>query len=267
MLTSGYWQSLATTDFASVDAERTIAVLPVAAVEQHGPHLPLSTDAIINDGIINATLERLPRSSAVLVLPAQSVGTSAEHADFPGTLSIDAETLLRVWLEIGASVARAGVRKLVIFNTHGGQRALVDLAALRLRVDHDLFVVRANYFSFGAPEGVFSAAEWQHGLHGGEVETSLMLHLAPDRVRRNALENFAGLGAELARENELLGAEKPIGFGWKAQDLNPAGVCGNAAAADAKRGARYLEHLAERFAALLAEVAATPLGVISNARR
>jgi creatinine amidohydrolase len=266
MLTSGYWQNLTTCDFGSVDAERTIAVLPVAAIEQHGPHLPLETDALINDGIIKATLGRVPRSPAVLVLPAQNVGMSSEHADFPGTLSVEAETLVRVWLDIGASVARAGVRKLVIFNTHGGQRALVDLAALKLRVAHDLFVVRASYFCFGAPDGLFSTDEWAHGLHGGEVETSLMLHLAPDRVRREALENFAGLSAELARENELLGAEKPIGFGWKAQDLNPAGVCGNAAAADAERGARYLEHLAQRFAALLAEVAAMPLGVISNAR-
>jgi creatinine amidohydrolase len=202
----------------------------------------------------------------VLVLPAQNVGTSAEHADFPGTLSIDAQTLMRAWLDIGASVARAGVRKLVILNTHGGQKALVDLAALELRVAHDLFVVRANYFSFGAPEGLFPVAEWQHGLHGGEVETSLLLHLAPNLVRREALENFMGLSAELARKNEILGAEKPVGFAWKAQDLNPAGVCGNAAAADAGRGARYLEHIAERFTALLGEVAAAPLGVISNAR-
>jgi creatinine amidohydrolase len=266
MPTSGYWQDLTTRDFAALDAERTIAVLPVAAIEQHGPHLPLATDALINEGIIAATLERLPRSPVVLVLPALNIGSSLEHADFPGTLSIDAETLLRVWFDIGASVARVGVRKLVIFNTHGGQKALVDLAALRLRLAHDLFVVRANYFSFGAPDGLFSAEEWLHGIHGGEVETSLILHLAPDLVRREALENFTGLSAELARENELLGAEKPVGFGWKAQDLHPAGVCGNAAAADAKRGARYLEHLANRFAALLAEVGEMPLGVISNAR-
>ena len=266
MATSGYWQNLTTRDFAGLDPERTVAVLPVAAVEQHGPHLPLATDALINEGIITATLERLPRSATVLVLPALAVGTSLEHADFPGTLNIDAERLLAVWLDIGASVARAGVRKLVIFNTHGGQKTLVDLAALRLRVAHDLFVARANYFSFGAPEGLFSAEEWLHGIHGGEVETSLMLHLAPDLVRREALENFIGLGAKLANENELLGAEKPVGFAWKAQDLNPAGVCGNAAAADAKRGALYLEHLAKRFAVLLAEVGGVPLGVISNAR-
>ena len=266
MLTSGYWQDLTTRDFASVDPERTVAVLPVAAIEQHGPHLPLATDALINKGIVAATIEQLPRSPAVLVLPALDVGSSLEHADFPGTLSIDAERLLNVWLDIGASVARTGMRKLVILNTHGGQKALVDLAALRLRVDHDLFVVRASYFSFGAPEGLFSAAEWLHGIHGGEVETSLMLHLAPELVRRSALENFAGLGAKLARENAVLGAEKPVGFAWKAQDLNPAGVCGNAAAADAERGSRYLEHIVDRFTALLAEVAATPLGVISNAR-
>jgi creatinine amidohydrolase len=263
-LNSGYWQNLTTRDFAVLDADQTIALLPVAAVEQHGPHLPLATDALINEGIIAATLERLPRSPTVLVLPAMAVGTSLEHADFPGTLSIDAETLLRAWVDVGASVARAGLRKLVIFNSHGGQRALVDLAALRLRAVHDLFVVRASYFSFGAPEGLFDADEWRHGIHGGEVETSLLLHLNPALVRREALEDFVSLGAQLARKNELLGTEKPVGFAWKAQDLNPAGVCGNAAAADARRGARYLEHLAQSLVRLLTEVGATPLGVIAD---
>jgi len=266
-LKSGYWQNLTSRDFADLDAEQTIAVLPVAAVEQHGPHLPLATDALINEGIVAATLERLPEAPAVLVLPALGVGHSLEHADFAGTLTIDAEPLLHAWLCVGASVARAGIRKLVIFNTHGGQKPLVDLAAVRLRVAHDLLVARASYFAFGAPEGLFAAEEWLHGIHGGEVETSLMLHLRPELVRREALQAFAGLGSELARENRFLGAEKPVGFGWKAQDLNPAGVCGNALAADARRGARYLDHVAQCFAELLAEIGRTPLGIIAEARR
>jgi creatinine amidohydrolase len=265
-LKSGYWQNLTTRDFGAVDAEGTIAVLPVAAVEQHGPHLPLATDALINEAIVAAMLDRLPDAPTVLVLPALTIGSSLEHADFPGTLSIDAANLLRVWTDVAAGVALTGIRKLVIFNSHGGQKALVDLAALRLRVDHDLFVVRASYFSFGAPDGLFAADEWLHGIHGGEVETSLMLHLHPDLVRRDALEDFAGLGPKLADKNRFLGAEKPIGFAWKSQDLHPAGVCGHAAAADARRGADYLVHLAQCFAALLVEVGTTPLGILADAR-
>lgn len=264
---SGFWQDLTTRDFGGLDLDRTVAVLPVAAVEQHGPHLPLATDATINAGIVAATLAQLSETPTVLVLPALDVGSSIEHADFPGTLSIDAEHLLRVWLDIGSSVARSGIRKLVILNSHGGQRSLVDLAALRLRVDHDMFAVRANYFSFGAPAGLFDPSEWTHGVHGGEVETSLLLHLAPNLVRRDALENFVGLSEQLAAENRFLGAEKPVGFGWKSQDLNPAGVCGNAAAADAHRGAAYLAHIAQSFTTLLVEVGETPLGILADARR
>lgn len=264
MLRSGFWKNHATTDFGAFDAERTIAVLPVAAVEQHGPHLPLATDAAINAGIVAATLPRLDDSLCVLVLPAMDVGSSPEHADFPGTLSITPERLLPVWLDVGRSVARAGIRKLVIFNSHGGQRALVDLAAVRLRIEHDMLVVRAGYTAFGAPKGLFDADEWRFGLHGGEVETSLMLHLAPELVRRERLDDFPSLGADLAGRNDWLGAEKPVGIGWKAQDLNKAGVCGNAARADAARGAAYLDHLAASFARLLEEVAATPLGLIAE---
>ena len=263
---SGYWQNLTTRDFGTVDVERTIALLPVAAVEQHGPHLPLATDALINEAIVGAMLDHLAGEATVLVLPALTIGSSLEHADFPGTLSIDPVNLLRVWTDVGACVARTGIRKLVIFNSHGGQKALVDVAALQLRVDHDLLVVRASYFAFGAPVGLFANEEWLHGIHGGEVETSLMLHLNPDLVRRDALENFPSLGVKLAEKNQLLGAEKPVGFAWKSQDLHAAGVCGNAAAADARRGAEYLVHLAQCLTSLLVEVGKTPLGILADTR-
>lgn len=259
---SGFWQDLRTTDFAAVDPESTIAVLPVAAVEQHGPHLPLSTDAVINDGIVRAMLKRAPAKATVLVLPALNVGLSPEHARFSGTLGIGMGTLADVWTDVGRSVARAGVRKLVIFNTHGGQKALVDLVAMRLRDELGMLVVRATYFAFGAPPGLFDAAEIVHDIHGGDAETSLMLHLAPELVRMDKAENFRGLPHQLAARHKMLGAEKPIGIGWRAEDLHPAGVCGNAARADAKRGAQHLSFLADRFATLLGEVVATPLTIL-----
>ena len=257
------WQALTTDDFRQLDPERTVAVLPVAATEQHGPHLPLGTDAMINRGIIDAARGRIA-GCQVIVLPALDVGSSDEHRDFPGTLSIGAEHLLPAWLEIGRSVARAGVRKLVILNSHGGQRAIVDLAALRLRIDCDLLVARCNYFSFGAPDGLFDAAEWRHGIHGGEAETSLMLCLHPELVRRDRLDDFDSLGQHLAGSTTWLGVEKPIGIGWKAQDLNAAGVVGRASRADADRGAAWLAHIAAAFATLLGEIADTPHGIIAD---
>ena len=259
---SGYWQELKTTEFAGLDPERTVAIFPVAAIEQHGPHLPLATDALINDGIVRAALPGIPDDVIALFLPALNFGTSTEHHDFPGTLSVDSNALLETWLQIGRDVARAGVRKLVILNSHGGQRSLVDLAAIRLRVSHEMFVVRCNYFAFGAPENLFSSQEWATGLHGGEVETSLMLHLHPELVDLRELANHAGPAQDMSRENRWLGAEKPVGFGWKAQDLNPSGVCGNAADADAGKGAAYLAHLGSSFVELLQEVAQTPLSVL-----
>jgi creatinine amidohydrolase len=259
-----YWQDLTTTDFAAVDTERTVGVLPVAAVEQHGPHLPLATDALINEALLRETLPQVGGDVRVLVLPAFAIGASLEHTAFAGTLTIAPPTLLSVWLDVGRSVARAGLRKLLILNTHGGQKSLVDLAAVQLRAELGMLVVRGNYFALGAPPGLFDEREVALGIHGGELETSLLLHIRPDLVRSDALEDFGGLPAELAEREELLGVEKPVGFGWMSQDLGPAGVCGNAAAADADRGRRYLAYLAERLARLLDELGRFPLGVIGG---
>ncbi|HVY63893.1 MAG TPA: creatininase family protein [Gammaproteobacteria bacterium] len=259
---SGYWQDCTTADFARVDPEQTVALLPVAAVEQHGAHLPLATDAIINEGLVRAALALQPATPALLVLPAMNVGLSTEHVAFPGTLTVADHTLADAWTDVGRSVARAGVRKLIILNTHGGQKSLVDLVAVRLRAEQRMLVVRATYFAFGSPPGLFAGHELAHDIHGGEVETSLLLHLRPDLVRTAALADFRGLPHELAARHQWLGAEKPVGFGWLSGDLHPAGVCGNAALADAKRGAAQLAHLAAALVRLVGEVAATPLSIL-----
>lgn len=260
MMQSGYWQHFTSPQLRGLDPERSVAVLPVSAVEQHGPHLPLATDALIAEALVSAALERSPQG--VLVLPAMSIGHSLEHVDFAGTLTIGAEALLASWIDIGRSVARCGVRKLVLLNTHGGNTALVQLAALRLRHEAQLLAVRANYFAFGSPPGLFAQDELAHGLHGGEMETSLLLHLAPHLVRREALADFPALTHAMAAQQGLLGPEKPIGFGWKSQDLHEHGVCGNAARADAERGQVLFAHLVERLCSLLEEVRDTPLSTL-----
>ncbi len=256
---TAFWQDMCTTDFARVDAVRTIALLPVAAVEQHGPHLPLSTDAVINEGIVRLMMQRLPADSSVLVLPALTVGDSLEHTAFKGTLSVDLQALLGLWLSIGHSVARAGVRKLVIFNSHGGQRAHVDQVALRLRMDCGMLVVRAHSFALGVPTGLFDDDELIHGLHGGAVETSVMLHLRPDLVRQDALADFPSTGRTLTARGGVLGLEEAAGLGWMMQDVNLDGACGNATAATASKGERLLDHWADRLVTLLGEVAQHPL--------
>ena len=256
---TAFWQDMHTTDFADIYADGTVALLPVAAVEQHGPQLPLSTDAVINEGIVRLMMQRLPADSSVLVLPALTVGDSLEHTAFKGTLSVDLQALLGLWLSIGHSVARAGVRKLVVFNSHGGQRAHVDQVALRLRVECGMLVVRAHSFALGVPTGLFDADELAHGLPGGAVETSLMLHLRPDLVRLDALADFPSTGRTLAARGGVLGLEEAAGLGWMMQDVNPQGVCGNATAATAAKGERLLDHLADRLVTLLGEVARHPL--------
>ncbi|MCB9959669.1 MAG: creatininase family protein [Rhodospirillaceae bacterium] len=251
-------------DFAAVDPARAVAILPVAATEQHGPHLPLGTDAAINRGVLAASLALLGPDRWVAVLPAQEVGESLEHAGYPGTLSLSAETVLALWGEIGAAVARAGVRKLIFFNSHGGQTGLVDTAAVRLRQRCGLVTVRASTFGLGLPDGLVGAAEAEHGLHGGLVETSLMLALVPDLVRRDAAADFRSTAVDLAEACETLRAEGTIGLGWAAQDLNLAGVTGDAAAATAELGEAILGHWAGRLAALIEDVIALPLRVLQD---
>lgn len=249
------WQELTTEEMRDAVRPSTVALLPVAAIEQHGPHLPLATDTVINDGIVAAARAAAKPEQHVLVLPQLAIGHSLEHTSFPGTLTVDAKTLLDLWSDVGRSVARAGIDKLVVLNSHGGQRALVDLLAVRLRAELGLAVARASYFAFGMPEGLFDPAELARGIHGGEVETALMMHLAPAAVRRDALADFASAVDDYAARNRLLGIEKPVGIGWLSEDLNPAGVCGNAARADAAKGRAYLAHLASALVTLCDELA------------
>jgi creatinine amidohydrolase len=248
-LPSRYWQDLPWPAFRDLPPD-TVAVLPVAAIEQHGPHLPVSVDTTINQGILAAALALLPADAPVLVLPTQAVGLSVEHVRFPGTLTSSAETLLSLWTEIGESVARAGVRRLVIFNSHGGQPQLVDLVCRRLRVRARMFAVGCMWPRLGMPPG-FDDPE---GIHGGLVETAIMLHLAPERVDMRQARNFRSAWLDRAPEFTTLVPEGGVGFGWETQDLHPAGALGDASRGTAAGGAEIVGHIAGRLAVLLAEV-------------
>ena len=258
-----WWRDLAWPEFRGLDPAATIAILPVAAVEQHGPHLPVGVDDFINAGVVAAAMPLMPDS--VLVLPPSHVGKSNEHLAYPGTLTLTAETLIRVWTELGECVARAGVRKLLMLNSHGGQPQVMDIVARDLRARLGLFAVAANLSGLHDERGLFTAQEWRHGIHGGAAETSEMLHLRPDLVRGAERADFAPRTLGIEQEYRFLRAEgAAVGFGWQAQDLHPAGACGDAADADAERGRRLTLSKARGVAALAAEMIRYPLDSIAR---
>jgi creatinine amidohydrolase len=248
------WLDLTWQDFSAHDMTRAIAVLPVAAVEQHGPHLPVGVDTLIAEGYLAAVRERVPDDLDVLFLPVQAIGKSDEHERFPGTLTLSAETALRAWTEIGGSVARAGCRKLVIVTSHGGNGAVIDLVALELRRRHGLLAVVTSWHRLGYPPGLFDADELRHGIHAGGLETALMRHLRPEAVREELVADFAPRTVAMERDFAHLRAARPAGFGWMAQDLHPSGAMGDATRGTAEAGAAALAHGAEAFVALLRDV-------------
>ena len=258
-----YWQDMTTEEFAALDAERVIAVLPVASIEQHGPHLPVCADACFNRAVIERTLELLPDDVPVSVLPMMPVGKANEHSAFPGTLTVEPETLRRLWTEIAESVHRAGIRKLVLVNSHGGQPQIMDIVARDLRVRLDMLVVVVNQYSL-FPTDLFPEDEVKYGIHGGSIETSIMLHLRPDLVNMSKAQDFKPLRGDLSGDFQHLTATGPTRFAWQAQDLNPAGVVGNARDADPARGAKLIDHAAAQFVAVLKEVDRYPLSNLRN---
>jgi creatinine amidohydrolase len=254
------WSALSRPAAAEAARRHPVVILPLAATEQHGPHLPLSTDVDIGAGLLAAALALLPENLDVWTLPAVTIGASQEHARFPGTRSVSTEELVRAIVSQGAALAASGVRRMVLANSHGGNKHAIDGAALTLRAEHDLLVVKASWFRFPRPSDVvLPEAEWRHGLHGGAIETAMMLHLRHELVRRDAVARFASLGTELERDLRHVGPEGAAPFAWLAGDLNPLGVVGDATLATAEMGAKLVGHYARVLAEVVQDAAQFPL--------
>ena len=267
--TSRFWADLSSRDFAAMQASgataRCIAVLPVAATEQHGPHLPLSVDTVLVDGVIAAALPHLASGLNVLFLPTQAVGLSPEHTHFPGTLTLKTDTIVRLWTDVAESVAAAGVKKLLIFNAHGGNVGVMDLVARDLRARLGLLVYSASWFNLPLLDAqgqdvntLFSADEHRFGIHAGDIETSMMLALDPTHVDMTQAQNFASASQARAKTFDILGNGKSAKLGWQMQDYNPAGAVGNAAAATSDKGHALVAAAGRALARLLAEMDRLP---------
>jgi creatinine amidohydrolase len=248
------WTDIHWPDIADSASARWIAVLPLAATEQHGPHLPLGTDVMIAEAYLSRVRELLPDASPVTFLPLQQIGISTEHIDFPGTLTLPTDVALKDWMALGESVARAGIKKLVMVTSHGGNSAAMTLVAQDLRAQHRLLAVTTGWSRFGTPEGLFPADEMRHGIHGGALETSIMLARYPHTVRKDAIANFRPTSVAIEKDYRWLSTQRPAPFAWQAQDLHTSGAVGDATLASADKGERLLEHGARAFCELLAEV-------------
>ncbi len=263
-LPSRWWWDLSTREFAALDWGALVAILPVAAVEQHGPHLPVRVDAAISAGIVSRAVTLMPADLPALVLPAMPVGKSNEHERYPGTLSLPYDLLARLWIAIGESVHRAGGRRLLILNSHGGQPQVMEIVTRELRVRLGMLAVGCSWWGVAGMDDLFCEAERRHGIHGGAIETSAMLALHPELVRREHARDFVPLSVAMEARGGLLTPEGAVGFGWAAQDLHPLGVSGDATAADAARGHELVERAARGLVALTAEVSAFPLGRLTE---
>jgi creatinine amidohydrolase len=258
------WTAIRWEDIPSGGTADWIAVLPLAATEQHGPHLPLETDTLIAEAFLARVRELLPATIPATFMPIQAVGLSTEHIDFPGTLTLSTAVALKSWMELGAGVADAGIRKLVMVTSHGGNSAAMALVAQDLRAYHGLLAVTTGWHRFGQPEGLFTDAEIKHGVHGGAIETSIMLAAYPQHVRNDRIADFPPASIGFENSYRWLSTHRPAPFAWQAQDLHPSGAAGDATKASADKGARLIDHGARAFCELLADVDRFDIAALQN---
>ena len=245
-------------NWKQVDAlprDSTLLVLPTAAIEQHGHHLPLATDTLINNLLLGHALKKLPAELPVYALPPVHYGKSNEHIGFAGTLAVSASTFMAVLHDLGASLVSARFQKLVLYNTHGGNTALVDVMARDLRAEFGLRTF-ALHGSGGISFEGLSPQERAYGFHAGEVETALLLASVPEFVDQSAYTvNYI---ADVANPEPLLPENAPATFAWLTRDIAPSGVMGDPRLATAENGARWLDQAATRLAAALEAMSGFP---------
>lgn len=264
---SKYWTDWHTTDFERCAMGEQLALLPIGATEQHGPHLPVSVDSLIVQEIVKEALEKLPQDTPLLILPTQSVGLSTEHMSFKGTLTHSPELMMRIWMELADSLQRAGIKKLLLFNAHGGHQGLMEIVAREIRAKHNMLVYSCSWYQLPLPEEVtslFEASEHRFGIHGGAIETSLIMATHPTLVDESAFENFPSTAQDRAEKYPILGNSRSAKLAWMMQDYNDSGVVGDVRQASAAKGKRLLDGAALALSQLVLEILSLPLETLRH---
>lgn len=244
-------------------AER-IVVLPLGAHEQHGPHLPFETDTLIAAGVVERVRNSVPSSMPLIFLPVEPVGYSIEHMDVPGTKTLRYDEAVERWLGIAEEAASKGIRRFVMLNAHGGNSPLMTIVATEARVRFGMLAVTTSWTRFGVPSDIISPEEKALDIHGGDIETSVMLAMYPDLVNMDKARHFSSKQQDFSRCYKHLRAYGPHAFGWKMSDLNPLGVAGNASAATAEKGEALLAHAVTGLVELLKDVHSFDLAQLTS---
>lgn len=245
-------------DIAKIKVDKNpgdwIGILPLGATEQHGPHLPFETDTLIAQGVVDRLKSEVSANDKITFLPVEPIGYSPEHLDYEGSRSLAYDEAINRWIDIGGKLSSLGVRKLVLLNAHGGNSPLMTIVATELRVRFNMLCVATSWTRFGKPEGMYSQDELAIDIHGGDIETSVMLALHPDKVNMKLVENFGSQQSNFIEKFSYLLAYGRHSFGWKMQDLNPIGVVGNAKNATPQKGEALLSHSINGVLKLLDDV-------------
>jgi len=236
------------------ERSRWIAILPLGAHEQHGPHLPFDTDALIAAGIVARLKAALPAALPATFLPTEKVGYSVEHMDVKGTQTLTYGEAIERWLGIAGRLSEMGIRKFVMLNAHGGNSPLITIVATEARVRFNMLAVATSWMRFGVPADLISPEAKAIDIHGGDIETSVMLALHPDKVDMSRAADFLSRQSDFAARFKHLRAYGPHAFGWKMSDLSPSGVAGNASLATAKKGGSLIAHSVKGLVELLQDV-------------
>ncbi|GAE33133.1 creatininase family protein [Halalkalibacter akibai] len=245
------WQELflprlSTKQVTELPKDKGVVVLPIGAIEQHGPHLPVYTDTLIAEGLLTTAFEQLSQEDQVWMLPPLPYGKSTEHVNHPGTFTLSSQTLQQVILDIGSSVKASGFRRIVLFNTHGGNNDLLNMIARELRIETELMVFRMNGMDFKAEiASLFSPEELSYGIHGGDVETSLIL-----AIEENWVE-MALAPKEFYDYEHALDIKGGPYVAWVMDDLSNSGISGNATEATKEKGIEILLRLGSKIASTL----------------
>ncbi|WP_431320461.1 creatininase family protein [Rhizobium sp. YTU87027] len=241
-------------NLAPSERSRWIAVLPLGAHEQHGPHLPFDTDALIAAGIVARLKAAIPAALPVTFLPTENVGYSVEHVDAKGTRTLTYDEAIERWLGIARKLSQMGIRKFVMLNAHGGNSPLMTIVATEARVRFNMLAVATSWTRFGVPADVIPPEAKAIDIHGGDIETSVMLALHPDQVDMTRAADFPSRQSDFAARFKHLRAYGPHAFGWKMSDLSASGVAGNASLATAEKGEVLIAHSVKGLVELLQDV-------------